>query len=80
MLVGYGRISTDKQTIKNRRFEILNFVDKKRWVVEKWVEETVGGTRNFEDFIREMLEKKISVSAIGRLLGVHHLTVHNFED
>jgi DNA invertase Pin-like site-specific DNA recombinase len=29
MLVGYVRISTDKQTIKNQHFEILNFVDKK---------------------------------------------------
>jgi DNA invertase Pin-like site-specific DNA recombinase len=49
MLVGYVRISTDKQTIKNQRFEILNFVDKKKWVVDKWVEETVSGTRNFKD-------------------------------
>jgi DNA invertase Pin-like site-specific DNA recombinase len=192
MLVGYVRISTDKQTIKNQRFEILNFVDKKKWVVDKWVEETVSGTRNFKDrligqtihdmdsgdtlvvselsrlgrslmeimsilhncmerdikvmatkegyelgnninskvlafvfslsaeierelisqrtkealarkkkegkklgrpkgslakttkltgkeeFIRDMLEKKISISAIGRILGVHRLTVHNF--
>jgi DNA invertase Pin-like site-specific DNA recombinase len=31
-----------------------------------------------EEFIRDMLEKKISISAIGRILGVHRLTVYNF--
>jgi DNA invertase Pin-like site-specific DNA recombinase len=52
-------------------------------VVDKWVEETVSSPRNFKDrligqTIREMLEKKISISAIGRILGVHRLTVYNF--
>ena len=31
-----------------------------------------------EEEIKDLLRKKVSVSAIGRILGVHRLTVDNF--
>ena len=71
MLVGYVRISTDKQTIKNQRFEILNFADKKKWVVDQWVEETVSGTRKFQD---RLIGKTIGNMNSGDIMVVSELS------
>ena len=45
MTYGYIRVSTDKQTVENQRFEIGNFCGKNGLVVEKWIEETISGTK-----------------------------------
>jgi DNA invertase Pin-like site-specific DNA recombinase len=45
MVYGYIRISTDKQTVKNQRFEIERFCKKNRLRVENWIEETISGTK-----------------------------------
>lgn len=45
MINAYIRVSTDKQTVENQRFEILKFANKKKFVVDEWVEETVSGTK-----------------------------------
>jgi hypothetical protein len=37
MIYGYIRVSTDKQTTENQRFEILKFCDEKRLQVDHWV-------------------------------------------
>lgn len=44
MIYGYIRVSTDKQTVENQRFEINAFCEKHKMVVERWVEETISGT------------------------------------
>ncbi len=44
MIYGYIRVSTDKQTVENQRFEILEFAKKNNICVEKWIEETASGT------------------------------------
>jgi DNA invertase Pin-like site-specific DNA recombinase len=44
MMYGYIRVSTDKQTVENQRFEILQFCRNQGFVVEKWIEETISGT------------------------------------
>ena len=49
MIYAYIRVSTDKQTTENQRFEILKFGDEKRLVVDQWIEETVSGTRRVEE-------------------------------
>ena len=46
MVYGYIRVSTDKQTVENQRFEIENFVIKEGIHIDKWIEETVSGTIN----------------------------------
>ena len=48
MIYGYIRVSTDKQTVENQRFEISHFCEKHYIVVEKWIEETISGTKNPE--------------------------------
>ena len=45
MVYGYIRVSTDKQTVENQRFEIRQFCEKNRMVVEKWIEETISGAK-----------------------------------
>lgn len=58
MTYGYIRVSTDKQTVENQRFEILEFAKKNGISVDRWFEETVSGT-----IVPEQ-------RALGRLLSV----------
>lgn len=44
MTYGYIRVSTDKQTVENQRFEIIKFCEKKSLKVDAWIEETISGT------------------------------------
>jgi len=45
MIYGYIRVSTDKQTVENQRFEINNFCKKNAMAVNGWIEETISGTK-----------------------------------
>lgn len=47
MTYGYIRVSTDKQTVENQRFEIDNFCKRERLRVDGWIEETISGTKNY---------------------------------
>lgn len=49
MIYGYIRVSTDKQTTENQRFEIENFAAEKNILIEEWIEETISGTKNLND-------------------------------
>ena len=44
MIFGYIRVSTDKQTVENQRFEINKFIGKNNLIVDEWIEETISGT------------------------------------
>ncbi len=44
MIYGYIRVSTDKQTVENQRFEINRFIKKSGVHVDSWIEETISGT------------------------------------
>ena len=46
MNYGYIRVSSDKQTVENQRFEINNFCKKENLKIDGWIEETISGTRN----------------------------------
>lgn len=48
MNYGYIRISTDKQTTENQRFEIQNFTDKRQIFINEWVDETISATKKLE--------------------------------
>ena len=49
MIYGYIRVSTDRQTVENQRFEINQFCEKNVIVVDKWIEETISGSKKVED-------------------------------
>jgi DNA invertase Pin-like site-specific DNA recombinase len=59
MIYGYIRVSTDKQTVENQRFEINNFCEKKQIVVGEWIEETISGTKEVEKRALGKLLKKL---------------------
>ena len=44
MIYGYIRVSTDKQTVENQRFEINSFCSRENLHIDGWIEETVSGT------------------------------------
>jgi len=47
MRYGYIRVSSDKQTVENQRFEIQTFCAREGWQIDGWIEETVSGTRMY---------------------------------
>jgi DNA invertase Pin-like site-specific DNA recombinase len=59
MIYGYIRVSTDKQTVENQRYEINNFCERQEFVVNKWIEETISGAKNVDDRKLGKLLKKM---------------------
>lgn len=47
MTYGYIRVSSDKQTVENQRFEINNFCTRENLHVDGWIEETISGTKDY---------------------------------
>jgi DNA invertase Pin-like site-specific DNA recombinase len=48
MNYGYIRISTDKQTTENQRFEISKFTRARQFAIDEWIEETISSTKRLE--------------------------------
>lgn len=47
MIYGYIRVSSDKQTVENQRFEIKNFCEHRSLLIDDWIKETISGTKNY---------------------------------
>lgn len=47
MVYGYIRVSTDRQTVENQRFEIKRFAQQQNLQVDGWLEETISGTKSY---------------------------------
>ncbi len=47
MIYGYVRVSSDKQTVENQRFEIERFCKYEQLRIDGWIEETISGTKNY---------------------------------
>lgn len=48
MTYGYIRVSTDRQTVENQRFEINAFCKRQNLAIDGWIEETISGTKNYD--------------------------------
>lgn len=48
MVYGYIRVSTDRQTVENQRYEIKNFCKDNNLQVDKWISETISGTKEVD--------------------------------
>ena len=48
MTYGYIRVSSDKQTVENQRFEINKFAADNNLKIDGWIEETISGTKNYK--------------------------------
>lgn len=47
MIYGYIRVSSDKQTVENQRFEIITFCQSNNLKIDGWIEETISGTKSY---------------------------------
>src|SRR5436190_2170811 len=59
MVYAYIRVSTDKQTRENQRFEINRYAAGRNLVIEKWVEETISSRKDLEQRAFGKLLKKL---------------------
>lgn len=80
MIYGYIRVSTDKQTVENQRFEINSFCKKANLEIDKWIEETISGSKDFEDrklglLLRAMGKNDILICAELSRLGRNLLMI-----
>lgn len=48
MNFAYIRVSSDKQTVENQRFEIVQFAERKNIIIHEWFEETISGIKQLE--------------------------------
>lgn len=48
MVYGYIRVSSDKQTVENQRYEITNFCENNNLKINGWIEETISGTKDYD--------------------------------
>ena len=60
MIYGYIRVSSDKQTVENQRFEINKFCEREKLCVDDWIEETISGTKNYDKRQLGRLLKKVN--------------------
>ncbi len=48
MIYGYIRVSSDKQTVENQRYEIAEYCRREGLeAVDVWTEETISGTKSW---------------------------------
>lgn len=77
MIYGYIRVSTDRQTVENQRFEIRRFCRNNNLQVDKWISETSSGAREINKRLLGKLLKGVrkddliicsEISRLGRSL------------
>lgn len=59
MVYGYVRVSSDKQTVENQKYEIIRFCERENISIGGWIEETISGTKNYDKRKLGKLLKKI---------------------
>lgn len=64
MIYGYIRVSTDKQSVENQRYEINRFCESNNVKIDKWVEEVVSGKQIVENRKLGYLLKKMKKNDI----------------
>lgn len=74
MHYGYIRVSSDKQTVENQRYEILSFCKKHDIRITGWIEETISGTvspqkRRLGKLIRKVKKGDVIICAEMSRLG-----------
>lgn len=60
MNYGYIRVSSDKQTVENQRFEIEKFAERNNLEINGWIEETISGLKSYDKRQLGDLLKKVN--------------------
>nr|MDE2522653.1 master DNA invertase Mpi family serine-type recombinase [Methanocorpusculum sp.] len=74
MIYGYIRVSTDKQTVENQRFEINRFCEQQNLKVDQWIEETISGSKTYDkralgELLKNLIKDDIVICAELSRLG-----------
>ncbi|WP_419699842.1 master DNA invertase Mpi family serine-type recombinase [Mucilaginibacter sp. NFX135] len=73
MIYGYIRVSSEKQTLANQKFEINNFSKDRNLIIDEWIEETISSMKRLDERKFGRLLKKMKkgdqliVSELSRL-------------
>ncbi len=59
MTYGYIRVSTDRQTVENQRFEIASFCQQHNLPIDDWIEETISGAKAYNKRILGRLLRRV---------------------
>lgn len=59
-IFGYIRVSSNKQTVENQRFEIFEFCKTNNLEISGWIEETISGTKSYDKRALGKLLKKVN--------------------
>lgn len=59
MNYGYIRVSSDKQTVENQRFEIVGFCKREGIAIDGWIEETISGTKAYSKRLLGRLLRRV---------------------
>ena len=70
MIYGYIRVSSDKQTVENQRFEINNFCERENIKIDGWIEETISGTKAYNKRQLGTLLRRVQYV---KLIEIHYL-------
>jgi DNA invertase Pin-like site-specific DNA recombinase len=65
MVYGYIRVSTDKQSVENQRFEIEQYCSKNNIAIDHWIEETISGVQSPE---KRLLGTLLTMTKMGDLI------------
>ncbi len=49
MIYGYIRVSSDKQTVENQRYEVCRFAKREGLSIDGWIEETISGAKRYDE-------------------------------
>jgi len=71
MIYGYIRVSTDKQSTENQKFEIENFASANHITIDEWIEEVVSSVRDLQ---KRKLGKLIDRAKEGDLIIASELS------
>lgn len=59
MIYGYIRVSSNKQTTENQKFEISRFCESEHLRIDGWIEETISGTETYSKRRLGLLLKRV---------------------
>lgn len=60
MTYAYIRVSTEKQTVENQRYEIMQFAASKSLIINRWFEETISATKKIEERVLSTVLRKLT--------------------
>jgi site-specific recombinase/resolvase len=83
MIYAYIRVSTEKQTVENQRFEINNWAQNKHITIDRYVEEILSGTvaighRKLGELSKELQRDDVLIVSELSRLGRSLLNVMSF--